>query len=79
MLMIRGDESWRRARSVMDKKMMRPKEVLAYTDRVNGVSADFVRKMLGNRDENNTVSDIENEMFKWSMECKLIKIIFILA
>ncbi|EDV24783.1 uncharacterized protein TRIADDRAFT_56947 [Trichoplax adhaerens] len=67
-VLLGGDEAWRRARSVMDKKMMRPKEVLAYTERVDGVSQDYVKKLLRLRGENGIVHDIENEMFKWSME-----------
>ena len=55
----------------MDKKMMRPKEVSCYADRINDVADDLIQRLKRCRDDNHIVSNIEKEINKYTSECKL--------
>ena len=68
---FRKDQEWKKFRSVMDKKMMRPKEVSCYSDRVNGVADDLIQRLQRCRNDNGIVPDIEKEINKFTSECKL--------
>lgn len=54
----------------MDKKMMRPKEVTCYSDRINDVGDDLMQRLKRCRGEDGIIPDIENEINKYTSECK---------
>ena len=63
-------EHWKRMRSQMDKNMMRPKKVATYIDDFNEVSSDFLTRMRRVRKEDDTINDMDKELFNWSLESK---------
>ena len=64
---------WYKHRSVLSKRMLRPKEVADYASGFNEIITDFshrlrtVREPSGSEKENE-VCDLDNELFKWSFE-----------
>ena len=52
--------------------MLLPKEVQQYSSAMNGVSADFVNRLQNIADSDSEVKNLEMELFKWAMECKLV-------
>ena len=64
---------WYKYRSVLSKRMLRPKEVADYASGFNEIVTDFihrlrtVREPVGSEKENE-VCDLDNELFKWSFE-----------
>ncbi|XP_077994779.1 1,25-dihydroxyvitamin D(3) 24-hydroxylase, mitochondrial-like [Glandiceps talaboti] len=65
---------WHRHRTVLNKRMMRPKEVASYNDTVNEVVTEMLNKVVRVRQSDNVVPDIENILFTWSLEsaCAII-------
>lgn len=60
-------------RTTVDKQMMRPKVVAAYTDDFNAVVTDFIgriRQLRERHNDNSTVPNIDQEFFSWSLESK---------
>jgi cytochrome P450 len=47
----RDGENWRRMRSILDRRMMRPAHVATYTDNFNDVVTDFVDRLRTIRDK----------------------------
>ena len=64
---------WYKHRSVLSKRMLRPKVVADYASAFNEIITDFihrlrtVREPSGSENENE-VCDLDNELFKWSFE-----------
>ncbi len=64
---------WYKHRSVISKRMLRPKEVADYASGFNEIITDFidrlrtVREPSGSKKENE-VCDLDKELFKWSFE-----------
>ncbi|EDV18926.1 uncharacterized protein TRIADDRAFT_34446, partial [Trichoplax adhaerens] len=61
-------EEWKKFRSVMDKKMMRPHEVTCYSDRINDVCNDLIQRLKRCRGNDGIIPDIENEINKYTAE-----------
>ncbi|PIK59036.1 putative 25-hydroxyvitamin D-1 alpha hydroxylase, mitochondrial [Apostichopus japonicus] len=61
-------EDWHRARRVVSKRVMPPKEVQAFTPAINETIADLVARLRDIRDQTGVVPQLTNEMYKWSME-----------
>ncbi|EDV28482.1 uncharacterized protein TRIADDRAFT_19239 [Trichoplax adhaerens] len=62
------DEEWKKFRSAMDKKMMRPHEVTCYSDRINVVSNDLIQRLKRCRGNDGIIPDIEKEINKYTTE-----------
>ncbi|XP_064600374.1 1,25-dihydroxyvitamin D(3) 24-hydroxylase, mitochondrial-like isoform X3 [Liolophura sinensis] len=62
------DEKWHRMRSVIDKPMLRMKDVKNYTDEINDVITDFLDRLQQVRGQDNIVPNLEEEFFNWSLE-----------
>ena len=64
---------WYKHRSVLSKRMLRPKEVADYTSGFNQIITDFIHRLRTVREpsgseKENEVCDLDNELFKWSFE-----------
>ncbi|KAK3725277.1 hypothetical protein QZH41_010113, partial [Actinostola sp. cb2023] len=64
---------WYRHRSVISKRMLRPKEVAAYSPMLNDVVTDFMNRLEKIREKASSefqheVKDLNKELFKWSFE-----------
>ncbi|EDV28484.1 uncharacterized protein TRIADDRAFT_51438 [Trichoplax adhaerens] len=67
-VLLSKDEEWKKFRSVMDKKMMRPHEVTCYSDRINDVCNDLIQRLKRCRGNDGIIPDIENEINKYTAE-----------
>lgn len=54
----------------MDKKMMKPKEVSFYADRISVVGDDLIRSLNKCRGDDFIIPNIEREINKYTAECK---------
>ena len=64
---------WYKHRSVLNKRMLRPKEVADYASGFNQIISDFIYRLRTVREpsgseKENEVCDLDNELFKWSFE-----------
>ena len=64
---------WYKYRSVLSKKMLRPKQVADYASGFNEIITDFIHRLRTVREpidsqNANEVSGLDNELFKWSFE-----------
>ena len=64
---------WYKHRSVLSKRMLRPKEVADYASGFNEIITDFIHRLRTVREpsgseKENEVCDLDNELFKWSFE-----------
>ena len=64
---------WYKHRSVLSKRMLRPKHVAEYAVEFNEIITDFIRRLRTIREHSGTekaneVLGIDNELFKWSFE-----------
>ena len=64
---------WYKHRSVLSKRMLRPKEVADYASGFNEIVTDFIQRLRAVREpigseKENEVCDLDNELFKWSFE-----------
>ena len=50
--------------------MLRPKEVIRFMDLMDDVAKDLVTLLAEVRDDNNIVQDLNDILFRWSMECR---------
>ena len=55
-------------------KMLKPKVVGEYSQQLNDVTTDLLSQMKKTRDGNGIVPNIQQELFKWSLECELIHV-----
>ncbi|EDV25213.1 Cytochrome P450 10 [Trichoplax sp. H2] len=65
-----GDgKEWRKARSIIDKKLLKVKDVSAYAERMNDIITDFIRYIQSNKDclESGEV-EFRQYLYKWSFE-----------
>ena len=76
-------EAWAKQRNVLSKRIMRPLELAKFTGTMNEVSQELIGKLRqirhgegggGVDDDSNAliVEELEDELSKWAMECKLI-------
>ncbi|XP_029460995.1 cytochrome P450 27C1 isoform X2 [Rhinatrema bivittatum] len=64
-------ENWLRMRSVLRKKILKPKDVAVYSEGVNEVISDLlqrIRTLRSQEADGETVTDVNNLFFKYSME-----------
>ena len=54
-------------------KMLKPKVVGEYSQPLNDVITDLLSRMKQTRDGDGMAPGIQQELFKWSLECELIK------
>lgn len=65
---------WYRHRSVISKRILRPKELVSYSPMFNDVVSDFMVRFEKVKEENvgtefeNEVKNLNKELFKWSFE-----------
>ena len=73
----RTGEEWLQARIVLNKKMLPPKKVVEFIGPLNEVTSDLVEKLRYIRDtegDKALTTSIQNELYKWSMECKYMQL-----
>lgn len=58
-------------RKVIDKPMLRIKDVSGYADDVNEVVTDFLERLRAIREGDGLIPDLERELFNWSLESKI--------
>ncbi|NXW30172.1 C27C1 protein, partial [Phaetusa simplex] len=66
-------EQWLKMRSVLRQKILKPKDVAVYSEGVNEVITDLIKRIYTLRsqeDDGETVTNINNLFFKYSMEGK---------
>ena len=64
-------EEWYKHRNVINKRILRPKELEFYVPELNKIIDDLVnrlRNLRGSQGLENEIPDLENELFKWSFE-----------
>ncbi|EDV25154.1 uncharacterized protein TRIADDRAFT_12969, partial [Trichoplax adhaerens] len=70
-ILIGEGEEWRKSRSVIDKKLLRLKDVSRYSGRMNDVDTSFINliktEWTGDH-ATGEMSNIRNYLFKWSFE-----------
>ncbi|KAL9970165.1 hypothetical protein ACROYT_G022493 [Oculina patagonica] len=64
---------WYKHRSVLSKRMLRPKQVTDYAVAFNKIITDFIQRVRTVREpsgseKENEVLELDNELFKWSFE-----------
>ena len=59
-------------RRILNMKMLKPKVVGEYSQQLNDVTTDLLSQMKTTRDDNGIVPNIQQELFKWSLECEFI-------
>lgn len=68
-----NDEEWYKHRSVISKRILRPKEITEYVPTFNEIITDFISRLRGIRDpvgkeRENEILQLDNELFRWSFE-----------
>ncbi|XP_049637295.1 1,25-dihydroxyvitamin D(3) 24-hydroxylase, mitochondrial isoform X1 [Suncus etruscus] len=67
-LMILEGKDWQRVRSVFQKKLMKPVEIMKLDKKLNEVLSDFMVRLDELCDEQGHIADVYNELNKWSFE-----------
>ncbi|XP_064599609.1 uncharacterized protein LOC135466162 [Liolophura sinensis] len=67
-ILVSDGEAWHRMRKVIDKPMLRIKDVAGYADDVNEVVTDFLERLGEIRQGDGLIPDLERELFNWSLE-----------
>ena len=70
----RDGEEWHRVRQTIAPKMMRPKTVEENIVNFNAVSKDVVARFFKLKqacEQDGHIPDLENELYRWSLESKL--------
>ncbi|XP_038659047.1 1,25-dihydroxyvitamin D(3) 24-hydroxylase, mitochondrial isoform X1 [Scyliorhinus canicula] len=67
-LLILEGKDWQRVRSIFQKKLMKPTEVVKLDGKINGVLEDFISRMDKLRDKTGKINDLYQELNKWSFE-----------
>lgn len=70
----RQGEEWYKVRRILNMKMLKPEVVGEYSQQLNEVTTDMLSQMKTTRDDNGIVPNIQQELFKWSLECELIHV-----
>ena len=74
----REGEEWRKSRSVMDKKLLKMKDIAAYSDRMNQVISDLIAYIKRKQVEDNLngeMANIQDALYKWSFESKMFLVV----
>uniref|UniRef100_A0A663DW32 Cytochrome P450 family 27 subfamily C member 1 n=1 Tax=Aquila chrysaetos chrysaetos TaxID=223781 RepID=A0A663DW32_AQUCH len=67
----REGEQWLKMRSVLRQKILKPKDVAVYSEGVNEVISDLIKRihtLRSQEDDGETVTNVNNLFFKYSME-----------
>ncbi|XP_075054111.1 25-hydroxyvitamin D-1 alpha hydroxylase, mitochondrial [Mixophyes fleayi] len=69
-LLTAEGEEWQQFRSILGKHMMKPKEVEGYSDVLNDVVGDLIKKISHQRSQNpnHIVKDIASEFYRFGLE-----------
>ncbi|EDV24787.1 uncharacterized protein TRIADDRAFT_56952 [Trichoplax adhaerens] len=70
-VLIGEGEDWRRSRSVMDKKLLKLKDVSAYSERINQVITDLIAHIRQKRitdNRNGELANLKDALCKWAFE-----------
>ncbi|XP_074644453.1 1,25-dihydroxyvitamin D(3) 24-hydroxylase, mitochondrial-like [Tubulanus polymorphus] len=67
-LVISNGPEWQKARSAVNKPMMKQKVILKYLDDMNEVVDDAVRRFKLYRNGEKVMPDLDQEFFHWSIE-----------
>ncbi|XP_044142053.1 25-hydroxyvitamin D-1 alpha hydroxylase, mitochondrial [Bufo gargarizans] len=69
-LLTAEGEEWQQFRSTLGKHMLKPKEVEAYSDVLNDVVGDLIKKFKYQRSQNpeHVVKDISSEFYRFGLE-----------
>lgn len=67
----RRGEEWFKVRRILNMKMLKPKVVGEYAQELNEVATDLLSRMKETRDSVGIIPNIQDELFKWSLECEL--------
>ncbi|XP_077977790.1 1,25-dihydroxyvitamin D(3) 24-hydroxylase, mitochondrial-like [Glandiceps talaboti] len=67
-VLLSTGKDWHRQRTVLNKRILRPREIASYDGTVNDVITDYIHKILRVRQVNNVVPDIEKLTFTWTLE-----------
>ena len=68
----RNGEEWYRIRRILNMKMLMPKVTEGYAEQLNDVASDLVAQMKAIRGADGIVPSLQDELLKWSLECKLV-------
>ena len=68
----RNGEEWYRIRRILNMKMLRPKVTEGYAEPLNDVASDLVAQIKAIRGTDGVIPSLEDELFKWSLECKSV-------
>lgn len=69
----REGEQWLKMRSVLRQKILKPKDVAVYSEGVNEVITDLIKRihtLRSQEEDGETVTNVNNLFFKYSMEGK---------
>ncbi len=71
MFFNREGEKWHKLRTVLNKRMLHPKDSVQYGDVVNAVVTDFIKRIYYLREMSPTgdrVSNLTKELYRFSLE-----------
>ena len=71
-LLFRTGEEWHRIRRILNLKLLKPKVTDGYAESLNDVASDLVTQMKAMRGTDGIIPSLQDELFKWSLECKLV-------
>jgi len=54
--------------------MLKMKEVLDYVPSMDTVANDFIQHLSSRQSDNHEIKDLDKELFKWAMECKIYSV-----
>ena len=73
----REGKDWQRIRSVLSKRMLKPKLVGEFAPHINVVVGEMVDRLQQIRNATGSeqlARELPNELYKWAMECKFLLI-----
>ena len=66
-------EEWRKIRTLLNQRLMKPRQMQAYVNDLSKISEELAEKLRVNRDQNDkdkSVPNILNLFYAWSIESK---------
>jgi cytochrome P450 len=70
-ILINDGSEWKRMRTILDKRMLRPQHIAVFANTFNEVITDFIARLRRIRDEKGggqTIPNMDHELFHWSLE-----------
>ena len=71
-LLCRQGDEWYRQRSAVSKHLLKLQGVAEFCLPIEQVSEELTSKLGILKNDNGIVNGLENEVFKWAMECKIM-------